>query len=59
MVGYGVAIGYGAFDFSSVSNASWIGLPDATWPGLDPTFDHELRDFLFTDKPITHAHDHD
>ena len=20
----------------------------------DPTFDHELRDFLFTDKPLTH-----
>ncbi len=25
----------------------------------DPKFDHELRDFLFTDKPITHDHDHD
>jgi ferritin-like protein len=24
----------------------------------DPAFDQHLRDFLFTDKPIAHDHDH-
>jgi len=25
----------------------------------DPAFDHELRDWLFTDKPLSHGHGHD
>ena len=24
----------------------------------DKVFDKELRDYLFTDKPLTHDHDH-
>ncbi|MEM7444534.1 MAG: solute carrier family 23 protein [Pseudomonadota bacterium] len=33
-----VAHATGAFDLSAVAAVPWIGLPDATWPGLDLTF---------------------
>lgn len=33
-----VAIGWGAFDFTPVYAARWIGLPAMAWPGLDLSF---------------------
>ncbi|GJL73006.1 MAG: hypothetical protein NMNS01_22050 [Nitrosomonas sp.] len=33
-----VAIYYGAMDFSGVNDATWIGLPEAGWPGIDVSF---------------------
>lgn len=39
IVGSVVAYAYGAFDLTAVADASWIGLPDAGWPGLDLSFD--------------------
>ena len=33
-----VAIYYGAMDFSGIKDATWIGLPEAGWPGIDVSF---------------------
>lgn len=38
IVGTLVAIYYGAMDFSGVKDATWIGLPEAGWPGIDVSF---------------------
>tara|TARA_R110001592_G_scaffold108135_2_gene302484 strand:- start:3782 stop:5542 length:1761 start_codon:yes stop_codon:yes gene_type:complete len=37
-VGCTIAFAMGAFDLSKVAAASWIGLPEGTWPGLDLSF---------------------
>jgi NCS2 family nucleobase:cation symporter-2/xanthine permease XanP len=38
LVGSVVALTFGAFDLTAVKEASWVGLPTATWPGLDLSF---------------------
>ena len=38
IVGCGVAVYYGAMDFSGFRAASWVGLPAANWPGIDTSF---------------------
>jgi xanthine permease XanP len=50
VAGSAVAIAFGAFDFSAVAAAPWVGLPDATWPGLDLSFD---ADFWWLLVPFT------
>ncbi len=38
IVGSIVASFYGIFDMARVAEASWLGLPEGTWPGLDFSF---------------------
>lgn len=38
IVGYVLAVAMGAYDFTKVAEADWIGLPVGVWPGLDLTF---------------------
>lgn len=38
IIGTLVAIYYGAMDFSGVKDATWVGLPEAGWPGIDVSF---------------------
>ena len=38
VVGSVVAAAFGIYDVGMVAKASWVGLPDGTWPGLDLGF---------------------
>lgn len=38
LVGSVIAYMFGAFDMAGVREASWIGLPKTSWPGLDLSF---------------------
>ena len=38
IVGSVVAVGYGIFDFSTVREAAWVGIPSGGWPGFDLSF---------------------
>ena len=38
MAGSAFAGGFGLYDVHRVAEASWIGLPDGTWPGFDLDF---------------------
>lgn len=38
IIGTLAAIYYGAMDFSGVKDATWVGLPEAGWPGIDVSF---------------------
>ncbi len=38
VIGCALAYSYGIFDLSRVADAAWIGLPEATWPGIDLSF---------------------
>ena len=39
LVGFFVAWPLSLVDFSGVSEAAWVGIPDQPWPGLDLSFD--------------------
>ena len=39
LVGCAVAASFGMIDVSHIRAQPWIGLPDASWPGLDLSFD--------------------
>ena len=38
VIGSVVAAYFGIYNFDFVTNASWVGLPDGGWPGLDLSF---------------------
>ena len=38
VIGSVVAAYFGIYNFDFVTNASWVGLPDGSWPGLDLSF---------------------
>jgi xanthine permease XanP len=38
LVGSVVAFGFGLTDFTKIGEAAWVGLPDASWPGMDLSF---------------------
>jgi xanthine permease XanP len=38
IAGYALAVAMGAYDFTKVAAAPWIGFPTGTWPGLDMSF---------------------
>jgi len=42
LVGWIVAHLFGLSDLSRVSDAAWLGLPEAAWPGLDLSFSAEF-----------------
>lgn len=46
VVGCAVASFFGLFDLTPVREAAWIGLPQASWPGLDLSFDVRLLALL-------------
>lgn len=46
IVGCAVAYSVGLMSFSAVSEAPWIGLPAARWPGLDLSFDSDFFGLL-------------
>ena len=46
VVGSIVAAFFGLYDLDRVSEAAWIGLPDASWPGFDFSFGGEFWSLL-------------
>ncbi len=42
VVGCAVAAPFGMYEVQTVIDAPWVGVPVASWPGLDDTFGHEF-----------------